>query len=197
MPVAHAVLGVLARGPRHGYELRRALEEELGADWRVDYGQLYRVLARLERAGWVRLRPPGARRRSDAQGARDHRRRPARARALERQPPAAPTAGATRRRCSAASPRAPAPPLTVGASDDAVLDAPRRQPSRIAIPSSASAPAARQPRRPVGAPRGARAARRLHLLDVDTGASTTSRSSNTCSSRSRSSSSRSSAASRA
>ena len=55
MPVAHAVLGVLARGPRHGYELRRALEEELGADWRIDFGQLYRVLARLERAGWVRV----------------------------------------------------------------------------------------------------------------------------------------------
>ena len=27
MPIAHAVLGVLARGPRHGYELRRALDE--------------------------------------------------------------------------------------------------------------------------------------------------------------------------
>lgn len=56
MPVAHAVLGVLARGPRHGYALRRALEAELGAEWRVDFGQLYRVLARLERAGWIRTR---------------------------------------------------------------------------------------------------------------------------------------------
>jgi len=56
MPVAHALLGLLARGERHGYELRRELERELGPDWRIDFGQLYRVLARMERAGWVRVR---------------------------------------------------------------------------------------------------------------------------------------------
>jgi molybdate-binding protein/DNA-binding PadR family transcriptional regulator len=56
VPVAHALLGLLARGARHGYELRRELERELGPDWRVDFGQLYRVLARMERAGWVRVK---------------------------------------------------------------------------------------------------------------------------------------------
>jgi molybdate-binding protein len=56
MPLAHALLSLLARGEKHGYELRRDLEREFGPDWRIDFGQLYRELARMEREGWVRVR---------------------------------------------------------------------------------------------------------------------------------------------
>ena len=121
MPVAHAVLGVLARGPRHGYDLRRALEEELGAEWRVDFGQLYRVLARLERAGWVRVqrheRATGPTRKVRAITAAGRRE-------LERwrvEPPPA-----TRRREATTVHRrlggTAVGPLRVAGSDDAVLD---------------------------------------------------------------------------
>lgn len=37
----------------HGYELRRELETELGADWAVNYGQIYTTLERLVRDGLV------------------------------------------------------------------------------------------------------------------------------------------------
>lgn len=47
-------MGLLAHGrPRHGYELRQRLEEELGPEWRLDFGQLYRLLATMNRKGWV------------------------------------------------------------------------------------------------------------------------------------------------
>ncbi len=53
MAVAHALLGILARGERHGYELRAALADELGPDWRLDFGQLYRALGAMQRKGWI------------------------------------------------------------------------------------------------------------------------------------------------
>lgn len=53
MALAHALLSLLARGKRHGYELRRDIEREFGPEWRVDFGQLYRELARMELAGWI------------------------------------------------------------------------------------------------------------------------------------------------
>ena len=51
--IAYALMGLLTRGARHGYALRRELEEEFGADWRIDFGQLYRVLATLRRRRWI------------------------------------------------------------------------------------------------------------------------------------------------
>lgn len=55
-----AVLGLLRRGPRHGYDLRRQLAE-LGFV-RVSFGALYPALRRLERKGWIEaLRPTGRR----------------------------------------------------------------------------------------------------------------------------------------
>jgi molybdate-binding protein/DNA-binding PadR family transcriptional regulator len=56
---AHALLGLLARGERHGYDLRHELAEEFGPGWRLDFGQLYRLLASMKRKGWVgaRLEP--------------------------------------------------------------------------------------------------------------------------------------------
>jgi molybdate-binding protein/DNA-binding PadR family transcriptional regulator len=58
LSIAHALLGLLARGRRCGYELRRELEEEFGAAWRLDYGQLYRALASAERRRWIEAGPP-------------------------------------------------------------------------------------------------------------------------------------------
>lgn len=123
MPVAHAVLGVLARGERHGYELRRAMEEELGPEWRIDFGQLYRVLARLERAGWVRVKreersqgPTRKVRAITAAGRRELARWSGRSHAE------APRRDASAvQRHLAADAAAAAPLLAVG-SDDAVLD---------------------------------------------------------------------------
>lgn len=54
MALAHTLLSLLARGERHGYELRRDIEREFGPEWRVDFGQLYRELARMELAGWIK-----------------------------------------------------------------------------------------------------------------------------------------------
>ena len=56
MSVAHAVMGVLAGGERYGYELRRGLEDELGPEWRLDFGQLYRALGTMAAKGWVAFR---------------------------------------------------------------------------------------------------------------------------------------------
>jgi molybdate-binding protein/DNA-binding PadR family transcriptional regulator len=65
MVLLHAILALLARGPRHGYRLRAELEEELGAEWALDAGQLYKLLARIEREGWAQ-----ARREASGQGPR-------------------------------------------------------------------------------------------------------------------------------
>src|ERR1019366_6310656 len=49
-------MGLLTQGGRYGYEIRRELEQEFGAEWRIDFGQLYRLLASIERKGWVAVR---------------------------------------------------------------------------------------------------------------------------------------------
>ncbi|MFI5397846.1 MAG: substrate-binding domain-containing protein [Candidatus Binatia bacterium] len=56
MSTAHAVMGLLARGERYGYEIRGELEAEFGSEWRIDFGQLYRLLASIRREGWVAVR---------------------------------------------------------------------------------------------------------------------------------------------
>lgn len=55
MPVRHAVLGLLAQHPRHGYELRAAFEAVVGGEenWDVKPAQIYTTLARLEKSGLV------------------------------------------------------------------------------------------------------------------------------------------------
>jgi DNA-binding PadR family transcriptional regulator len=55
MPVRHAVLGLLAQRPRHGYELRAAFEAFVGGEenWDVKPAQIYSTLSRLEMAGLV------------------------------------------------------------------------------------------------------------------------------------------------
>jgi len=49
----HALLGLLARAPRHGYDLKNALEQALGGSWEINFGQIYATLRRLERDGLV------------------------------------------------------------------------------------------------------------------------------------------------
>jgi DNA-binding PadR family transcriptional regulator len=55
MSVRHAILGLLAQRPRHGYELRAAFSAVIGGDenWDVKPAQIYTTLNRLEEAGLV------------------------------------------------------------------------------------------------------------------------------------------------
>jgi DNA-binding PadR family transcriptional regulator len=59
MSVRNGLLALLAEGSRHGYELRKELEERTGALWELNVGQVYTTLARLERDGLVREIEPG------------------------------------------------------------------------------------------------------------------------------------------
>jgi DNA-binding PadR family transcriptional regulator len=54
----HALLGLLARQPRYGYELKNALEQALGGNWEINFGQIYqgRVLHQAGRASPGRVR---------------------------------------------------------------------------------------------------------------------------------------------
>ena len=49
----HALLGLLANQPRHGYDLKHTLENALGGHWEINFGQIYTTLNRLERDGLV------------------------------------------------------------------------------------------------------------------------------------------------
>jgi DNA-binding PadR family transcriptional regulator len=49
----HVLMGLLARRPAHGYELRAAVSEMFGGRWDINVGQVYTTLSRLERSGLV------------------------------------------------------------------------------------------------------------------------------------------------
>jgi len=66
----HALLGLLARQPRHGYELKNALEQALGGNWEINFGQIYTTLGRLERDGLVTSHTDA----EDRRGKRDYAR---------------------------------------------------------------------------------------------------------------------------
>src|SRR5262245_14554327 len=55
MSVRHAMLGLLAQRPRHGYELRAAFQALVGGEenWDVKPAQIYTTLMRLEQGGFV------------------------------------------------------------------------------------------------------------------------------------------------
>jgi DNA-binding PadR family transcriptional regulator len=57
-----AVLGLLRREPRHGYDLKLQLAQ-LGFA-RVSFGALYPALRRLEKRGWIEALRPAARRKA-------------------------------------------------------------------------------------------------------------------------------------
>ena len=84
--VQHAVLGVVSRNPEgiHGYAVRRQGERLLGHFWRLNFGEVYRILDRL-----VGRRPDRAGRRGrrvGAQGLPHHHPRPAEPRRLRAEP---------------------------------------------------------------------------------------------------------------
>ena len=53
MSVRHAVLALLAEGPKYGLKLRQEFEERTGEVWPLNVGQVYTTLQRLERDGLV------------------------------------------------------------------------------------------------------------------------------------------------
>jgi len=54
MSVRHAVLGLLAEQPDHGYRIKQRFEQRVGQVWGLNLGQVYQVLASLESSGLVR-----------------------------------------------------------------------------------------------------------------------------------------------
>lgn len=55
MTVAHVLLGVLAEGPAHGYDLKHAHDQRFPGAKALAYGQVYSTLSRLERDGLVEV----------------------------------------------------------------------------------------------------------------------------------------------
>ncbi|SDN17215.1 PadR family transcriptional regulator [Allokutzneria albata] len=55
MSIGHALLGLLEKSPRHGYDLKRAYDERFGHDRPLHYGQVYSTLSRLLRNGLVEV----------------------------------------------------------------------------------------------------------------------------------------------
>jgi len=51
--IKHALLGLLANGPLHGYDLKAAYEQDLVPESHLNYGQVYTTLERLSRDGLV------------------------------------------------------------------------------------------------------------------------------------------------
>lgn len=49
MSLKYGILGLLAEGPLHGYEVKNRFESLLGGSWEVNFGQVYTTLQRLER----------------------------------------------------------------------------------------------------------------------------------------------------
>ena len=56
-PVEYAVLGLLSLGPKHGYELKKEIENDLRPFWHIATSRLYLALARLENKGLISGEP--------------------------------------------------------------------------------------------------------------------------------------------
>ena len=54
MSPQYPLLGLLVLGEKHGYELKRIVDDEFAPYWRIDFAQLYRSLAKMTRNGWVK-----------------------------------------------------------------------------------------------------------------------------------------------
>ena len=53
MTVQHALMGVLAEGPAHGYDLKRAYDDRFPGAKPLAFGQVYGALSRLQEDGLV------------------------------------------------------------------------------------------------------------------------------------------------
>ena len=58
MSIKYAVLALIVEKPQHGYAVRNAFEARLSDVREIGYGQVYQVLAGLERDGFVRGESP-------------------------------------------------------------------------------------------------------------------------------------------
>ncbi|HSC29167.1 MAG TPA: helix-turn-helix transcriptional regulator [Vicinamibacterales bacterium] len=58
--VAVEVLLALATGPKHGYAIKREIEDRIGDDFVLGSGSLYQALQRLERRGLIAERRAAA-----------------------------------------------------------------------------------------------------------------------------------------
>ncbi len=59
MSVKHGILGILADGPRHGYELKTQFDGLTGGLWDLNVGQIYSTLERMRKDGLVALEESG------------------------------------------------------------------------------------------------------------------------------------------
>jgi DNA-binding PadR family transcriptional regulator len=55
MSVAHVLLGILAEGPAHGYDLKRVHDQRFAGARPLAFGQVYAALAKLEKDGLVEV----------------------------------------------------------------------------------------------------------------------------------------------
>lgn len=55
MNPTYVLLGLLLKGEQHGYELKRTIDQECAPFWKLDWGQLYRSLAKMKRQRWIKL----------------------------------------------------------------------------------------------------------------------------------------------
>ncbi|HET8584025.1 MAG TPA: PadR family transcriptional regulator, partial [Jatrophihabitans sp.] len=53
MALEHAILISLAEKPSTGYELTRRFDKSIGRFWTATHQQVYKVLGRMQAAGWV------------------------------------------------------------------------------------------------------------------------------------------------
>jgi DNA-binding PadR family transcriptional regulator len=53
MSLDHALLVSLLEKPSSGYELARRFDKSIGHFWHATHQQIYRVLSRMEEAGWI------------------------------------------------------------------------------------------------------------------------------------------------
>lgn len=53
LAVKHGILGILAGGPRHGYELKTEFDNLTGGLWELNVGQIYSTLERMLKDGLV------------------------------------------------------------------------------------------------------------------------------------------------
>lgn len=53
MSVKFGLMGILAKRPLHGYELKRVFDRLTGGFWQLNHGQIYQTLERLEDEGFV------------------------------------------------------------------------------------------------------------------------------------------------
>ena len=57
MALEHALLVALRERPASGLELARRYDRSIGFFWHATHQQIYRVLGRMERDGWLKVRP--------------------------------------------------------------------------------------------------------------------------------------------